>query len=329
MHRREFITLAGSAAAAWPLAARAQAPEKMRLVGVLMGVAADDPEGQARIGAFLRGMQKAGWELGRNMQVEYRWAAGDPVRVRTYAAELSKLAPDVILANGNFSVTPLLQVTSTIPVVFVNVSDPVGTGLVASLTRPGGNATGFTTDEYSISAKWLELLKQMAPQIRRVAVMRDPGIDSGIGQLAAIQSVAPMVGVELNAVSLREAGEIERAISNFAQGPNDGLIVVAGAGANVHRDLIIALAARYRLPAIYPFRFFVTAGGLMSYGPNSVDPFLRAAGYVDRILRGEKPADLPVQNPTRHETVINLKTAKVLGLTVPPSLLASADEVIE
>jgi len=294
-----------------------------------MGVAADDPEGQVRVGTFLQGLQEAGWTLGHNLQMEYRWAAGDPLRVRKYATELVALAPDVILANGNFSTTPLLQVTSTLPVVFVNVSDPVGTGLVASLMRPGGNATGFATDEYGVSAKWLELLKQLAPRMTRAAVLRDPGIDSGIGQMAAIQGAAPTFGVELSTISLRDAAEVEGAIANFAQVANSGLIVVAGAGANVHRNLIVALAARYRLPAVYPFRFFVSGGGLLSYGPNSVEPFRRAADYVDRILKGEKPADLPVQNPTKHEMVINLKTARALGLAVPQSLLASADEVIE
>jgi putative ABC transport system substrate-binding protein len=329
MRRRDFIRTIAVSAASWPFAAHAQQPAKIRLVGVLMGVAADDPEGQVRVGTFLKGLQDAGWALGHDFQMEYRWAAGDPLRVRQYAAELVALGPDVILANGNFSATPLLQVTSTIPVVFVNVSDPVGTGLVASLMRPGGNATGFATDEYGVSAKWLELLKQLAPRVTRVAVLRDPGIDSGIGQMAAIQGVAPTFGVELSTIGLRDAAEVEGAIANFAKVANSGLIVVAGAGANVHRDLIVALAARYRLPAVYPFRFFVSGGGLLSYGPNSVEPFRRAADYVDRILKGEKPADLPVQNPTKHEMVINLKTAKALGLAVPQFLLASADEVIE
>jgi putative ABC transport system substrate-binding protein len=327
--RRQFLTLLGGAAAAWPLGANAQQAERTRRIGVLMHLAADDPEAQARIGAFLQGLQEWGWAVGRNVRIEYRWAAGDAERIRKYAAELVALAPDVILATGGAVVGPLLEATSTVPIVFAQTPDPVGAGFVTTLARPGSNATGFTIFEYGISGKWVELLKEIAPRVTRVAVLRDPAISAGTGQLGAIQSVAPSFGVELSPVNMRDASEIERAVTAFAQSLNGGLIVTGSALAAVHRDLIIALAARHRLPAVYTGRFYVTGGGLISYGPDSIDPYRRAAGYVDRILKGEKAADLPVQAPTKYELVINLKTAKALGLEVPPTLLARADEVIE
>jgi putative ABC transport system substrate-binding protein len=327
--RRQFLTLLGGAAAAWPLGAHAQQAERTRRIGVLMHLAADDPEAQARIGAFLQGLQEWGWAVGRNVRIEYRWAAGDAERIRKYAAELVALAPDVILATGGAVVGPLLEATSTVPIVFAQTPDPVGAGFVTTLARPGSNATGFTIFEYGISGKWVELLKEIAPRVTRVAVLRDPAISAGTGQLGAIQSVAPSFGVELSPVNMRDASEIERAVTAFAQSLNGGLIVTGSALAAVHRDLIIALAARHRLPAVYTGRFYVTGGGLISYGPDSIDPYRRAAGYVDRILKGEKAADLPVQAPTKYELVINLKTAKALGLEVPPTLLARADEVIE
>ena len=301
----------------------------MRRIGVLTALAADDPESQARHAAFLQGLQEAGWSVGRNVRIDYRWGAGDPERIRKYAAELAVLAPDVILATGSPVTTALLQVTRSVPIVFAQVPDPVGNGLVASLSQPGGNATGFTTIEYGFSGKLLELLKEIAPRITRAAVLRDPTIASGIGQMAAIQAVAPALGVELSPIGVRDAGEIERAITAFVREPTSGLIVLASPLQIIQRELIIALAARHRLPAVYNFRFFVVDGGLISYGLDSIDPYRRAAGYVDRILKGEKPADLPVQTPTKYETVINLKTAKALGLEVPPTLLARADEVIE
>jgi len=328
MKRRQFITLL-CGAAAWPLAARAQQAERMRRIGVFMNLAADDPESLARITAFQQRLQQLGWTVGRNVQIDYRWNAGDADRLRTYAAELVALAPDIILANGNPTVGALQQATRTVPIVFAAVADPVGGGFVESLARPGGNATGFTNFEFGMSAKWLELLKQIMPGVMRAAVLRDPVTDSGIGQLAAIQAVAPSLGVELSPIGVRNAGEIEHAVTAFARGSNGGLIVSAAALTIVHRNLIITLAAKQRLPAVYPFRFFVTGGGLISYGPDTVDQFRHAAGYVDRILKGEKPADLPVQAPTRYETVVNLKTAKALGLDVPATLLARADEVIE
>ena len=329
MKRRVFITLIGGAAAAWPHAARAQQVERMPRIGVLLNLAENDPEGKARLGAFLQGLQQLGWTIGRNVQIEYRWGAGDPDRTRGYAAELAALAPDVILATGSAALGQLLQATRTVPIVFTQTLDPVGGGFVDSLARPGGNATGFLTFEYSLSGKWLELLKQIIPGMTRAAVLRDAAIAAGTGQFGAIQSVAPSFGVELSPVNVRDAGEIERAVTAFARSSNGGLIVVAGGLVIVHRELIIALAARHRLPAVYFNRIYVTGGGLISYGPENFDQYRRAAGYVDRILKGEKPADLPVQAPTKYELLINLKTAKALGLTVPPTLLARADEVIE
>jgi putative ABC transport system substrate-binding protein len=329
MNRRAFITLLGGAAVAWPLAARAQQPERVRRIGVLMAaLSANDSEGQARVAAFLQGLQELGWSVGRNVIVDIRWSTGNDADARKYAAELVALAPDVILANAN-AVAPLLQVTSTVPIVFVNVIDPVGAGYVDSLARPGGNITGFTTYEYSMSGKWLQLLKEIAPGVTRAAVLRDPSIASGPAQFATIQAVAPSLGIELRPFDVRNEGEIERALALFAQNPNGGLILTASAQATSHRDLIVTLAARHRLPAVYYGRYWAAAGGLISYGPDLLDAFRRAAGYVDRILKGEKPADMPVQASTKFELVINLKTAKALGLTVPPSLLARADEVIE
>jgi putative ABC transport system substrate-binding protein len=327
--RRYCITLLGGAVAAWPLAARAQQGERMRRIGVLMTLAADDPEGQARLTAFVQGLQELGWTDGRNVRIDYRWPAGDAERTRRYATELAALAPDVILAGGGSVVPSLLQATRTVPIVFTQTPDPVGAGFVNSLARPGGNATGFLLYEYGISAKWLELLKEIAPRVTRAAVIRDAAIASGTGQWGAIQTAAPSFGVEVSPVNLRDAGEIERDVAAFARSPNGGLIVTASTLAVVHRDLIVTLAARHKLPAVYSSRFFVAAGGLISYGPDSIDPHRRAAGYVDRILKGEKPADLPVQAPTKYELAINLKTAKALGLEVPPTLLARADKVIE
>jgi putative ABC transport system substrate-binding protein len=330
MKRREFITLLGSAAAAWPLAARAQQGERMRRIGWLAGgAAADDPEWQARIAAFLQVLQQLGWTDGRNVRIDYRWGLGSADNIRKYAAELAALAPDVILASGTSTMAALLQATRTVPIVFLNVADPVGAGFVDSLARPGGNATGFSQFEYSISGKWLELLKQIAPGVTRAAVLRDAALTAGIGQFAVIQSVAPSVGVEVSPVNVRDGGEIERAVAAFARASNGGLIVTASALSLVHRALIITLAARHKLPAVYPRRLYVTDGGLISYGFDIVDQSRRAAGYVDRILKGEKAADLPVQTPTRYELVLNLKAAKAIGLEVPATLLARADEVIE
>jgi ABC-type uncharacterized transport system substrate-binding protein len=329
LKRREFITLLGGAAVAWPLAARAQQRERMRRIGVLMTLAADDPEGQARLTAFVQGLQELGWTDGRNVQIDYRWPAGDAERIRRYAAELAALAPDIILAGGGAVVPSLLQATRTIPIVFTQTPDPVGAGFVESLARPGGNVTGFMLYEYGIGAKWLELLKEIAPHVTRAAVIRDAAVASGIGQWGAIQTAAPSFGVELRPVDVRDASEIERAVAAFARSANGGLIVAASTLAIVHREPIITLAARHKLPAVYANRFFVTGGGLISYGPDSVDPHRRAAGYVDRILKGEKAADLPVQAPTKYELVINLKTAKALGLELPVSVLGRADEVIE
>jgi len=326
--RRQFIRLIGSAAVAWPLAARAQQPDRMRRIGALAGVA-DDAEGQARFAAFRQGMQQLGWTDGRNVRIDYRFGGGDADTIRKHAAELAELAPDVILAAGSAAVGSVLQAARTVPIVFVIVVDPVGAGFVDSLARPGGNATGFINFEYSIGAKWLELLKAIAPGVTRVAVLRDPAISAGTGQFGAIQSAAPSLGVEVSPVNMREADEIERAVVAFARSTNGGLILTGSALAVVHRDLIITLAARHKLPAVYFERNFVAGGGLVSYGPDYLDQFRRAAGYVDRILKGEKPADLPVQAPTKYKLVINLKTAKALGITLPSTLLATADEVIE
>jgi putative ABC transport system substrate-binding protein len=328
MKRREFITLLGSAAA-WPLAARGQQPERIRRIGVLMNLTADDPEASDRVTAFAQGLQQLGWTAGHNVRIDYRWGAVDADRSRRYAAELVALAPDVILASGVPVVTALLQATRTVPIVFAQIVDPVGSGLVASLARPGGNATGFTVFEYGMSGKWVELLKEIAPGVKRVAVFRDAGSSSGIGQLGAIQSAASSFGLELSLVGMSDAGEIERAVTAFALAANGGVIVTGSTPAIIHRELITALAVRHRLPAVYAFRYFVTVGGLISYGPDSIDPFRRAAGYVDRVLKGEKPADLPVQAPTKYELVINLKTARALALDLPASVLARADEVIE
>jgi putative ABC transport system substrate-binding protein len=324
--RREFITLLGGAAT-WPLAARAQQSDRVRRIAVLMNVADDDAEGQSRLTAFVQGLQELGWTDGRNARIEYRWAAGDPERIRKYVADLVALAPDVILATGTAVATPLALATRTVPIVFAQVIDPVGSGLVASLAQPGGNATGFTVFEYGMSGKWLELLKEVAPRVTRVAVLRD--FIAGLGQLGALQSAAPSFGVELTPIGVNDAGEIESAVAAFARAKNGGLIVTGSTPGLVHRELITTLAAQHRLPAVYAFRYFASVGGLVSYGPDSIEPYRRAAGYVDRILKGEKPADLPVQAPTKYELVINLKTAKALGLEIPPTLLARADEVIE
>jgi putative tryptophan/tyrosine transport system substrate-binding protein len=327
MRRREFITLLGGAA--WPLAAHGQQPERMRRIGALNTLAADDALGQARHGAFLQGLQQAGWSIGRNVQVETRWAAGDADRLRKYAAELVALAPDVIFTTGNAGAAPVLQATRSVPIVFVIVPDPVGAGFVDSLARPGGNATGFTSYEYGLSGKWLELLKEIAPRVTRAAVIRDSTIVSGPAQFAAIQSMAPSLGVEVSPVNMRDVAELERALAVFARSGNGGLVVIGSALVAVNRHSIIALAARHKLPAVYVERFWVDDGGLVSYGPDFLDQYRRAAGYVDRILKGEKAADLPVQAPTKYELTINLKTAKALGLDIPSSVLARADAVIE
>jgi putative ABC transport system substrate-binding protein len=327
--RREFIKLIAGATAIWPLTAHAQQSERMRRIGVLMNTGAGDPVGQARAKAFQQGLQQLGWTDGRNVRIDYRWPAGTVESAGKYAAELVALAPDVILAVGG-TTGPMLQATRTVPIVFAATSDPVGSGFVNSLSRPGRNATGFMFVEYSLSAKWVELLKEIAPGVTRAAVLRDPAITSGIGQFSVIQYVAPTVGVEVSPINLgADADEIEQSVTAFARAPNGGLIVAAGPLSTVNRDLIIALAARHKLPAVYYDRTFVTDGGLISYGPDLIDQFRRAAAYVDRILKGEKPADMPVQAPTKYELVINLKTAKALGLEIPSSVLARADEVIE
>jgi putative tryptophan/tyrosine transport system substrate-binding protein len=328
LKRREFITLLGGAAAAWPLAAQAQA-ERVRRVGVLQNFAADDAEGQVRLTAFGQGLQQLGWTVGRNLRIDYGWSVGDAERIRKSVADIVALSPDIILAAGGRNMTVLQQANRTIPVVFVTISDPVSGGFVESMSHPGGNATGFSILEWSMTGKWLELLKQLVPQMTRVAVLRDPNNPGGTGQLGAIQGVAPTLGVAVTPVGIRDAVEIERGLMDFARSPNGGLIVTSSILTEVHRDLIIALAGRHRLPAIYSARYLVVAGGLLSYGPDLVDQYRLAAGYVDRILKGEKPANLPVQAPTKYQLVINLKTAKTLGLEVPPTLLASADEVIE
>jgi putative tryptophan/tyrosine transport system substrate-binding protein len=325
--RREFITLIGAAAAAWPRAVRAQ--QTMRRVGMLLPAAADDAEFQARVGAFLKGLQQSGWTIGQNVQIDSRWATTNAVEIRRHAAELAALAPDVILTSSSPALAALQQATRSVPIVFVNVIDPVGSGFVDSLARPGGNTTGFLLFEYSLSGKWLELLKQIAPNVTRAAVFRDSGNPSGNAQFGAIQALAPSLGIEVSPINMRDAGEIERAVAAFARSANGGLIVTGSASATLHRYLIIELATRSRVPAVYYARYFVVAGGLISYGPDFADQFRRAAGYVDRILKGERPADLPVQAPTKYELVANLRTAKALGLEIPPSVLARADEVIE
>jgi len=330
MRRREFITLLGGAvAAAWPLAAQAQQPERMRRIGVLMNAAAADSEYQSWLGAFLKALQELGWIDGRNVRIDTRWATTNAAEIRKYAAELAALAPDVILAPGASTVGPLLQVTRTVPIVFPIIVDPVAGGFVDSLARPGGNATGFMLFEYSISGKWLELLKQIAPGVTRVAVLGNTDTSTGPAQFGVIQAVAPALRVEVSSFNKRDDSEIERAITAFARSPNGGLIMTAGGPALIHRDLIITLAARHKLPAVYFDRAFVAAGGLLSYGPDRIDLYRRAAGYVDRILKGEKPADMPVQAPTKYQLVINLKTAKALGLDVPVHLQQIADEVME
>jgi len=328
MRRRTLIAGLGSAAAL-PLIARAQEAERVRRIGVLTPLLSDDPEGQARLAAFLQGLQQLGWTDGRNVQIDVRWGAGDADHMRKHAAELVALAPDVILTNGELAVAMLQQATHVVPIVFGSVVDPVGIGVVESLAQPGGNITGFTVFEAGISAKWLELLKEVAPRVKRVAILRDPSTAGGSGQLGAIQGAAPSLGLELRPIDVRNAGEIERALGVFARASNGGLIVTASIAAVTYRDLIVALAARHRLPAVYSQRVFVAAGGLISYGPDRVDQFRRAATYVDRILKGAKPADLPVQAATKYDLAINLKTAKMLGLEIPLALLARADEVIE
>jgi putative ABC transport system substrate-binding protein len=328
--RREFITMLGgaAAAAAWPLAARAQQGERMRRIGILLPAATDDAVFQARVGAFLQELAQLGWSIGRNVRIDTRWAGANAAEVRRHAAELAALAPDVVLTHGASSVGALLQATRTVPVVFPVLGDPVGAGFVDSLARPGGNATGFMTAEYSMAGKRLELLKQIASSVTRAAVLRDSTQGAGTSEFAAIQSAAASVGVELSPIDMRNTVEIERAVAAFARAPNGGLIVTAG-GTSARRSLIITLAARHKLPAVYPFRYFVTGGGLISYGPDTIEPYRHAAGYVDRILKGEKAADLPVQAPTKYDLVINLKTARALGLDVPATLLTRADEVIE
>jgi len=329
MRRREFIKVIGGAAATWPIAVRAQQVERMRRIGVFAGLAESDPVVQLLVAAFRGALAKLGWTEGGNVLIEYRWGGGDADMGRRHAAELAALAPDVIFVSGGVAVERLLQATRTVPIVFTIVPDPLGSGFVESLSRPGGNATGFMMFEYSLSGKWLELLKEIAPNLTRAAVLRDPAITAGAGQFAVIQSVAPSRGVEVIPVNMRDAADFERAVAAFARSSNGGLIVTAGAAAVVPRELIIALATQHKLPAVYPSRDFVTGGGLVSYAADFIDQWRRAASYVDRILRGEKPADMPVQAPTKYELVINLKAAKALGLTVPPSVLARADEVIE
>jgi putative ABC transport system substrate-binding protein len=329
VRRRQFITLIGGAAATWPLVARAQQAERMRRIGLLIPFAEDNPVGQARLAAFLQGLQQLGWADGSNVRIDTRWGAGDANLTHTYAMELVALGPDVIMAFTSAAVAPLRQVTRSVPIVFAVVADAVGAGYVESLARPGGNVTGFTAQDYALSGKSLELLKEIVPRVTRVAVLRDSALAAGPGQFGALQAVAPSLGIELRPVDLHDAGEIERAIGAFASSPNNGLIVTGSPSATIHRNLIITLAARHRLPAVYYERSFVIDGGLISYGPDYLDHCRRAAGYVDRILKGEKPADLPVQAPTKYELIINLKTAKALGVIIPPALLARADEVIE
>ena len=327
MRRREFITLLGGAAA-WPITARGQ-HDRVRRIGILLPAVADDAAYQARLGAFQQALALLDWNIGRNVSIDIRWATANATEIRRHAAELVALAPDIVLAHGGTAVASLLQATRSVPIVFPLVGDPVGAGFVASLARPGGNATGFMNFEFSMAGKWLELLKEIAPAVMRVAVLRDTAEGSGTSQFAVIQAMAPTLRVEVNPVNIRDAQEIERTVADFVGSSKGGLIVTAGAAAQLHRELIITLAAMHKLPAVYSERNFVAAGGLVSYGPDQIDQYRRAAAYVDRILKGEKPTDLPVQAPTKYELVINLKTAKTLGLTVPPTLLARADEVIE
>jgi putative tryptophan/tyrosine transport system substrate-binding protein len=329
MQRREFITLLGGAASAWPLAARAQQRERIRRIGVFLNRAGDDPEVPVKIATLLHGLSELGWNDRRNLRIDYRWGAGDTERYRTYAAELVALTPDVVLANGGAVVRALQQTSRAVPIVFVTVTDPVGGGLVTSLARPGGNTTGFILYEYSMSGKWLELLKQISPGVTRVAVVRDPTTVSGTGLYGAIQAAATTFRLEISPIDARNVGDIERAVGAFADRPNGGLIVTASGSGILHRAALTALAAQHKLPAVYSDRVFADSGGLISYGPDENDQYRRAASYVDRILKGEKPADLPVQAPTRYETVLNLKTAKALGLDVPATVLVRADEVIE
>ncbi len=329
MKRRDFITLLGGAAVAWPLAARAQQSDQVRRIGVLMNFAADDLEGQARVAAFTQALPKLDWTEGRNLHIDIRWAADDPNRNRQYAEELVALSPDTVIASGSPSLAALRRVTRSVPIVFANVIDPVGAGFINSMSRPGGNCTGFTAFEYSIGGKWLELLKEFSPAVRRVAVVRDPNIAAGVGQFAAIQSAASSTAVELSAIDQSDIGAIESGLAAFAREPNGAVIIGASSTAVTHRELTIALLTQFRLPSIYPFRYYPAGGSLASYGPDPVKAYALAAAYVDRILRGEKPADLPVQAPTKYELVINLKNAKALGITVPATLLVSADEVIE
>jgi putative ABC transport system substrate-binding protein len=329
LRRREFITLIGGATVVWPLTARAQQPGRIKRIGVLAGLTMDDPEGQARRAAFQHGLEELGWTVDRDVEIDYRWGGANPESIHKSAAELVALAPDVILATSGATVGALQQASRAVPIVFAGVIDPVGSGFVDSLARPGGNATGFLVFEYSLSGKWVELLKQIAPSVTRAAVLRDPALGSGTSQFAVIQAVAPSLRVEVNPVNLHDAGEIERVVAAFARSPNGGLIVTSVPAATRHRDLIITLAARHKLPAVYYERFFVAAGGLISYGPNYIDQYRRAAGYVDRILKGEKPADLPVQAPTKYETVINMKTAKALGIKIPDSIMVQATKVID
>jgi putative ABC transport system substrate-binding protein len=328
VRRREFVSLLGGVAA-WPLSVRAQQGDRVRRIGVILPAASDDPVFQTWFGAFLQGLAVLGWTIGRNVRIDTRWATANAAEIRRHAAELAALAPDVILAHGASTVRPLLQATRTIPIVFPVAGDPVGEGFVDSLARPGGNATGFMTEEYSMAGKRLELLKQIAPGMTRAAVLRDANQGAGTGTFAAIQTVAPSLRVEVTMVNMRDAGEIERAITAFARSPNGGLIMTAGGTSALHRELIITLAARYKLPVVSYERYWVAAGGLISYGPDQIDQYRQAAGYVDRILKGEKPADLPVQAPTKYEIVLNLKTAKALGLDVPASVFARANEVLE
>jgi putative tryptophan/tyrosine transport system substrate-binding protein len=329
VRRRDFIKVIAGSAAAWPLAGRAQQGERMRRIGVLLPTTGNDPAGQVRLALFTQALQRLGWTDGRNVRIETRWGGGDADRYRKYAAELLALAPDVIVVNTSVVVAIFQQATQTVPIVFVGVIDPVGNGFVATLARPGGNITGFALFEFGVSGKWLSLLKEIAPNVTRAAVLRDPSTAAGTGQLGAIQAVAPSLGIELNPLDVRSQAALEGTIAEFARAPNGGVIVTASPVGQVHRKQITALMARHRLPAVYPFRYFVDVGGLISYGPDQDVGYAPAAGYVDRILKGEKAADLPVQAPDKYELVINLKTAKALGLAMPPAVLGRADEVIE